>query len=660
MAAERSGPLYLLAAAAVAVGVYARFKGLGAAPLAIDEYYLVRSADNVLHSGLPQFDCGGLYTRGLILQYLIAGLRALGLSAEVAPRLITAASSLIALPAAYILGRRVYGRTVGLLAVTILAVSVWEVEMARFGRMYAPFQAVFLWYLVFFLRYTVDREARALWAMLGLTLLGSLTWEGSVFMAVANLLPVILGTPSGRLTRRDYVYLAGCVALLVLVYAFVTGDFRYTNDPPWPPGYDSVTTIEPQDPLEALADPLTVLPDHIGWLILLLVPGAFGLLALRWIWKRYGPSLASAGLAAALVAALLHQFVVVVAAVLLVLLLRMVSPREVFSRAAGPFHACIVSSGLFWVAFSFSVATSLGDYAGSPVREALVLLHHLVGFPDVVDVVVRPWAAAVPILGAALLLLLAAALARLAMQEAPTLTAERALAVLFVCLLLAVGASNPPRHETRYVYFLYPVALVLTLSFLADASRAAAARWHYAAAAIPAVALAAFLFSEDFDWAHLARIDSSDVVFRKNASAGEASHLVIRDDTRAMARWLQENAAGPGSVVVSGYHSLEYYFPKIDYMFVDWHDHNFPELSCRAGTVDRWSNLPLLYTPEALEAKLPVDRNVYVVMFSNRVDNLVTNLHGWSSRVAWTDEWVSIVALKWGGRRGDARVTQQP
>ena len=74
-----------------------------------------------------------------------------GLSPELAPRLIAALSSLIALPAVYLLGRRLGGRNIGLLAVAILAISVWETEVARFGRMYAPFQAIFVWYLVCFL-----------------------------------------------------------------------------------------------------------------------------------------------------------------------------------------------------------------------------------------------------------------------------------------------------------------------------------------------------------------------------------------------------------------------------------------------------------------------------------------------------------------------------
>src|SRR5579871_4146144 len=122
----------LILAGALVLGGYARLHALGSAPMAVDEYFIVRSVQNLLKHGLPQFDCGGLYSRGLILQYGAALLDRLGMHADVAPRLVSALSSLLALPAVYVLGRRVHGRAVGVLAVIVIALSVWEIEMARF------------------------------------------------------------------------------------------------------------------------------------------------------------------------------------------------------------------------------------------------------------------------------------------------------------------------------------------------------------------------------------------------------------------------------------------------------------------------------------------------------------------------------------------------
>src|ERR1700722_13700446 len=217
--------LGMVTAAALVAGIYGRFKGIATAPLGVDEFYMSRSIDFLMRTGLPHFPCGGYYTRGVLYQYLVALLRWDGLSAEFSGRLVTALSSLLLLPAAYLLGRRIHGRTVGLLVVTVLAVSIWEIEMARFGRMYAPFQAVFAWYLVFFLRYTLDRNRRALGAMVALSVLGVLTWEGGVFIGLINLLPPFIQHKNGRLRRADWLYLAGMSALLILLI-LATRDLR--------------------------------------------------------------------------------------------------------------------------------------------------------------------------------------------------------------------------------------------------------------------------------------------------------------------------------------------------------------------------------------------------------------------------------------------------
>ena len=83
-----------LAAACIIAGTLARFWGLGRWPLAIDEYYFAQSVQNLLHFGIPKFPCGGLYVRGLVLQYASAALQWVGLSAELAHWMIGGVSRL--------------------------------------------------------------------------------------------------------------------------------------------------------------------------------------------------------------------------------------------------------------------------------------------------------------------------------------------------------------------------------------------------------------------------------------------------------------------------------------------------------------------------------------------------------------------------------------
>src|SRR6516162_7346931 len=87
-------PLLAVGLVALALGLIARFKNLGAASLAVDEYFIVQSV------------------RGVLLQYLSAGLQLLGISEPLAPRVVAALSSVIALPAVFAIGRRAYNPAV--------------------------------------------------------------------------------------------------------------------------------------------------------------------------------------------------------------------------------------------------------------------------------------------------------------------------------------------------------------------------------------------------------------------------------------------------------------------------------------------------------------------------------------------------------------------
>ena len=123
------------------------------------------------------------------------------------------------------------GKNVGLLAVAILAYIVWEVEVARFGRMYAPFQALFLWYLVFFLAYTLDRQRRALLPMLILSVLGVFVWEGGVFLALKHA-AALYQNAFRTLAARRLAVSGGNGAPLPAVYWVATADFRSSDPSP--------------------------------------------------------------------------------------------------------------------------------------------------------------------------------------------------------------------------------------------------------------------------------------------------------------------------------------------------------------------------------------------------------------------------------------------
>jgi 4-amino-4-deoxy-L-arabinose transferase-like glycosyltransferase len=644
--------LALLVGALVLFGAFVRFAGLGKWPLAMDEYYLARSVQNILRVGLPQYPCGGFYLRGLALQYGAAGLELTGVTPELALRLIAALASLIALPATYLLGKRLGGTRVALVAVAILAISVWEIEMARFGRMYAPFQAVFLWYLFFFFRYTLDHDRRALAPMLALSVLGMFLWEGGVFLAFANLLPPVIEKPSGRFARRDWGYLAATALLLVVGYHLSTREIVPSGSgPDLPPGFQ-----EPASPLLGRLDagtmPWTTLGSHPFWLAAALIPAALTVFAAIWIVRsRRGlqAPLGTLALLAALASALLQQFGLAVALLLTSLLLAILPWRDLTARRSRPLHVALAASAVFWIAFGLATQ---GWHVPTLAfgQRALLLGYEFVRFPDVFRVVVVPLARVVPGLALGLALLLAADTFRAVHRPADTPLGERVALALLAIMLLGSSVPPLPRYETRYVFFLYPLAIILALRTIDRGVASLAARRFalgrtLAAPAAVILSLAAFAASEDFKPRHLWNIDTAAVNFRIGMSGPETEHYHPRSDVRGAARWLTAHANPGRDIVVLAFPSVDFYYHGSNYFFMEESDPRFDAVSCRAGTTERWSNRPLLRTVAMLQGQVATGRKVWMVVDAASLDSLLSQLPAREWKLEWTSPARRIIVI---------------
>jgi hypothetical protein len=628
-------PLFWLAAAAVVAGVAARFWGLGKWPLAIDEYYFERSVQNILRVGIPQYACGGYYVRGLLLQYATSVLQIAGLSPELAPRLIAAVSSLLTLPAAYMMARRVGGRTVALLALLLLALSVWEIEIARFGRMYAPFQALFAWYLWFYLAAVVDRDRRALVPLLILSLMGVLVWEGGAFLVIVNLLLPVIARPDGRLQRSDWVYL-GCAALLILpIYPFVMADLLPVGaEPQYPADYVETPAVV-LSRLDTVTIPWRTLRLHPWWGVLALLPAVLVLraalqrLAAPTTWLNKLTWLAALGCVA------FQQFALAAGMLAVALLIGIVDPQELRARSARSLLTAVVACLLFWTIFG------LGTHdwrPGSPslLHGAALLAYQFAAFPDLLRVVISPWVKTIPILAAGLACLLAAAFVRACLWPERTPQYERTLLLLFVTFLILVGMIHPPHQETRYVFFLYPAALIIALLTLKRLVRQVLGDAAPAHVALAGVALAAFALTEDFRPWHLLHIDSEEINFRIGMSGRLSSHYHPRSDIRSAAQWLSEHAQPGKDIIISSYPGVDFY-AAADFYFMPETDPRFEVYSCRRGTVQRWSNLPLLHSFDALRGQIAQGQRIFLVLESGRMPQVTAQLpHG-----DWQLEWLS-------------------
>jgi hypothetical protein len=634
-------------ALALAAGLYGRFRGLGTWAFGVDEFYIWRSVEHILNTGWPSFPCGSYYTRGLLFQYLVALVREFGLAPELGARSVSALWSLLALPACYQLGRRLQGRSLGWMLVAIVSVSIWEIEMARFARMYAPFQAVFLWYLVFFLRFVIDDERNALIGMVALSIAGVMTWEGGQLLGVLNLLPPFLKQRDGRLRRQDWVYLAAMLSLLVLFY-YASGDPR-EDSLPAPEDAEAAAMIgAAAATAQSWLDTGTYL-RHPGWLLMFLgAPLALAVYAGKWLWSLRGRRLAACGLLIALYAALAHQFALCAAFLLLVPLAGLLPGGALWERSARSYRYAIGASLLFWLAF----ALATGAWRATPLPSSpaiapwLALGQYLGGYPNVFREFLVPWGRAVPWLTLGAGALVGALVVSTLRQRVSSPTTDSVLLVILLTMILAVGARQSGRIETRYTFFLYPLAIALCLRavyVLAERRFVAGRVW----AAAPVVAsLLLFGASEDFQPRHIARIDSRQVNFRIGMSPSRVNHYYPRADYRLVGAWMRERWR-PGDSVLLGTPVIDQYYHSADYFFLQDDDPRFEVYACSSGSHERWTDLPLVHGMDALAKKVAGGARLWLLMYPDQAEEVFSagQRRGWNMAYEWTTAERSVAAV---------------
>lgn len=134
--ARRSVALFLLLLIVIAGG-FLRFYGLGERSFSGDEALHVFAARGLVDHGRPEFPSGQPYTRALLVTHLIRWSFDVVGEGSAAARLPSAVAGTIAVAIAYLLGASLFGRTAGVVAAALQAVTPDAVSMSRFARSYA-------------------------------------------------------------------------------------------------------------------------------------------------------------------------------------------------------------------------------------------------------------------------------------------------------------------------------------------------------------------------------------------------------------------------------------------------------------------------------------------------------------------------------------------
>lgn len=588
---------------ALAVGVWARLNGLGFSSLAADEYYFIESIRRIIATGLPAFETGGYYTRGILIQYLTVPAMWISASEELGVRLPSVVFGLVTVFVAYLYGCRTIGRPWGLALAAMILLSSWEVEFSRFGRMYAGFQLATLAVLVSLHDVIggVRGMRRYLPLVLGLALVA--THSLAIFLLPLLYLPVILPGRVDRLGGKTAVFYYLVAATIPATAALILQgvNFRMLGvQNAFPAGFSSsggMRVVYPAFPFWQLGTPIASLAGLATLLGLVALGG--------WVLERRRRIDEATAVAAVCLAAAAAHSLLLAGILGLILAARYGLPRTARLHPSAMklgLAAALVS--IAWVAYAGWVTYGAGsrgwiEAAGVHLfRDALL---RAFVWPDPSTSVLDPWLNEFPVM--ARFLAVAFLVQFVTKVRDPLRDIVRNPAFLVAYLLLLLGLFAPQFIVARYTYFAYPVALAMLVLSVRDIVHFAAQRLRSVRSdvmiGVP-VALTLFAVGGDFHPRHLASVASYESTYRTGAFQRYEVTWYDRDDHAATAAYVAGAADPQDLVIVVEVPVVSHYLSREHAVYLDKRSSRFRNVSREHGTVDVWSNRRLLGTPSEL------------------------------------------------------------
>lgn len=596
----------LLALGAIVIGVLARFSELGAWCLAVDEFYIAKSVELIQQKGIPVYPDGGMYWRGLFFQYVEAASVGLFGMNEYALRLPAVLFNLFTIPPLYLLSRKRIGNSGAFLLVGFFCVSIWEVEFARFARMYSMFQCAFLWFLYFFYEGFFLGRARAILWSYAIASISIVIYEGSIFMACLLFLPLFIRGVS-LAKQVQYVISAGTILLLnVLVPKMWAWLFPANSGNEYPEGF-----VLPQE-----GGGILLLPDlslwksvfmrgdlwGAGYFLLVLIGISLAYMVMKtslWDWRQkiIGLVLLAAGLS--------QLFGIVLALLLVSYFTHHVDSKLVVRKSIEMNIAIFLIACLgFWLTVGLLTATGHIGTEGAESLSLHKMLAIVFHYPRVMEEFGFLWLDVMPYV--VMLSFLFGLMVLWGSRNSRHFLTDHFLLLVLVSCILILGVINTLYNSTRYSFFLFPLVLLLWFEGALALKSWLDSNWapnvilgRVSKCAVILLPFGLLLGSEDFSFAHLMNIGKTEVNFRMNVSEEVGIHYYQRADVRSPAEYINDDWK-PGDLILNAVPSSSFYLTHENFLFYDDQSSLFRENSQNGGTTDRWGN-PILHNKDTIQ-----------------------------------------------------------
>jgi hypothetical protein len=151
---------WALLAIVVLAGAYLRLANLGDLGFRWDEDLSGLAVQAILEKGIPELPSGMIYLRGGPFLYAMAASAEVFGFSEFALRLPAAMFGILLIPVGFLFARALFDTRTGLIVAALLSISFWDIEIARYARMYAPFSLLYVLTLFALWKYRVMAESR--------------------------------------------------------------------------------------------------------------------------------------------------------------------------------------------------------------------------------------------------------------------------------------------------------------------------------------------------------------------------------------------------------------------------------------------------------------------------------------------------------------------
>jgi len=577
-------------AAACLTGIYFRFLNLGLWSLTIDEYYITKSVGSILKHGLPEFECGGYYVRGILQQYLTAPILALSSDPEWAVRLIPAVANVLTMPAVFLIGKRLGGHVVAVAAVFLFCFSTVELEMARFARMYAPFQAFFVWQVYFLLVVMEEHKKWAYNAVLALAIVSVFIYQGSIFLAVISLCPLLMKKVK---VSRSVLFFVLLIFLLNFLVQLV--DFRHlgvANLENAAKGGSSIISHP-----KAMASSFS---KNTEWLFFVLIPMLLFVRTMYFIWlKKKRDFMPSAMLTFFFVCLVFNQLALASLFLILGMLTGLIENYPISIRSLRddePIFTAAVGLFGYWMFYALF-------FSGASIFNSFKIF---LEYPNIYDYIFTPWFDAFPIFVCIMSFCTVAALWFSMKTDDDSMKIILSV-VLLMCMI--VGGLSTTYKSARYTFFLYPLFLIVISYFATKIILNYKNKISFSILFL----LLILYFSEDFNLKHFLKVDKPEMNFRTNYDKNRTNAYYKRFDFENAAHYINRNFKN-GDKVISFLNVVDYYLDTpLDYRYLDPKSVEYKNLLACDGKNEIWSHAVLVQSYDELEALLESAPGVWVV-----------------------------------------------